>query len=62
MSSAGPPGPDGATVPANAVLHDVARQVVEDSREQIPVAEEDGSLVGLLDRREALVVLYGDEK
>ncbi len=54
--------PDGATVPANAVLHDVARQVVEDSREQIPVAEEDGSLVGLLDRREALVVLYGDEK
>ena len=54
--------PDGATVPANAVLHDVARQVVEDSREQIPVAEEDGSLVGFLDRREALVVLYGDEK
>ena len=54
--------PDGATVPASAVLHDVARQLVEDIREQIPVAEEDGSLVGLLDRREALVVLYGDEK
>ena len=53
--------PDGASVPAGSTLHSIARQLVEDGRDRIPVSDGSGGIVGLLDRSKALRVLYGDE-
>ena len=53
--------PDGASVPAGSTLHSIARQLVEDGRDRIPVADGSGGIVGLLDRSKALRILYGDE-
>lgn len=49
---------EGAPVPANATIHDLAATLVEDSREMIPVTDGDKSL-GALSRKEALRVLVG---
>ncbi len=55
---------DGATlsgepVAANATIHNLARLLINDDRELLPVAGEDGSIVGALDRQAALDVLLG---
>jgi glycine betaine/proline transport system ATP-binding protein len=50
---------EGAPAPAEATLHDLARQLVEDRRERIPVADEAGRVLGAFDRAAALDVLFG---
>ena len=53
--------PTGATVAADATIHELARQLIEDTRDQLPVEGADGKLVGVLDRSAALDVLLGTE-
>lgn len=50
---------DGDPVPAGATIHELARQLVEDGRDALPVASKDGAIVGGLDRRQALDILLG---
>ena len=52
--------PDGSPVPADSTLHQIARRLVEDEAGTIPVADADGTVIGVLDRKEALKLLYGD--
>ena len=49
----------GDAVPAGATIHDLARQLVEDSRDALPVADAKGQIVGAMDRRQALDILLG---
>jgi glycine betaine/proline transport system ATP-binding protein len=51
---------EGAPVPAGATIHDLARLLVEDPRDMLPVEGQNGAVVGALDRRRALDVLLGD--
>ena len=51
--------PDGDPVAGRATIHDLARLLVNDTREAIPVAGADGALMGVLNRQEALGVLLG---
>ena len=41
-------------------IRDLARQLVSDSRSQIPVADTEGKIIGAVLRQEALDVLLGD--
>ncbi len=50
---------DGEPVAAGATIHDLARQLVDDAREAIPVVSKDGAIVGGLDRKQALDILLG---
>ncbi len=50
---------DGDPVAAGATIHDLARQIVDDARETIPVVSKDGAIVGGLDRKQALDILLG---
>lgn len=51
--------PAGESVSASASIHDLARILVSDKRENLPVADASGDIVGLLDRKVALDVLLG---
>ena len=51
--------PSGDPVSARATIHDLARLLVTDARDQIPVVDESGELVGGLDRKAAWEVLLG---
>ncbi len=61
-SPAGDRTPVGEAISASATLHGIARQLINDERDEFPVADRDGNIVGLLDRREALALLYGDSQ
>ncbi len=50
---------DGAALPAQATLHEIARQVVSDPRPHLPVTAADGGFLGLMDRAEALDIILG---
>jgi len=50
---------EGKPLAAGASLHQLARQIAADARAQIPVAEADGRMIGVLDRAAALDVLFG---
>lgn len=50
----------GQSVSGDSTIHDIARDLVNDNRENIPVSGENGELVGVLRRSEALEVLLGD--
>ena len=50
----------GPALDAGASIHQLARQLVNDTRDALPVAK-DGQIIGLLNRQEALGVLLGDE-
>lgn len=50
---------EGEPIAAGSTIHDLARQIVEDTRDALPVATEDGRVVGGLDRRRALDILLG---
>ncbi|WP_142664466.1 quaternary amine ABC transporter ATP-binding protein [Paracoccus laeviglucosivorans] len=50
---------EGKAMPADVALHDVARDILADPREHIPVSAADGRLVGLMDRQLALDVILG---
>ena len=47
-------------VPGSATLHDLARQLVEDTRPTLPVADESGKIIGALSRQAALDVIFGE--
>ena len=49
----------GAPVPAKATVAELARRLVEDDREAIPVADADGAVIGAMDRGQALDILLG---
>ncbi len=57
LATAGTQG-EGTPVSASATVQDLARQLVEDTRDVIPV-EADGAVIGGMDRRAALDVLLG---
>lgn len=50
---------EGQALSAHATLHDIARLIVCDPRDHVPVAAADGGLLGLMDRNEALDILLG---
>lgn len=50
---------EGATVSADATVLQLARQLVNDVREVLPVADASGKVVGVLKRQDALDVLLG---
>ncbi|ARC39162.1 ABC transporter ATP-binding protein (plasmid) [Paracoccus yeei] len=51
---------EGAALPGDAVLHDMARAILADTRPRIPVAAADGRLLGVLDRQVAVDLILGD--
>ena len=52
--------PDGEPVAANATIAELARRLVDDSREALPVVDTTGAVIGSLSRRRALDVLLGE--
>lgn len=50
---------DGAAVDGGATIHELARQLVNDKRAQLPVADKDGKILGVMDRSRALDLLLG---
>ncbi|SLN20638.1 Glycine betaine/L-proline transport ATP-binding protein ProV [Roseovarius litorisediminis] len=53
--------PEGDPFPAERTIHQLARQLVNDTRDEIPVADKNGTLLGAMNRQEALDVLLGTE-
>ena len=51
---------EGRAVEASATIAMLARQLINDDRAFLPVADTTGEIVGLLDRQEALDVLLGE--
>lgn len=52
----------GDSVDADKTILELARQLVNDPREALPVARSDGTIIGTLNRQDALDVLFGDGK
>ena len=50
---------EGDPVPSGATISELARQLVEDGRDALPVVSKDGAIVGGMDRRQALDILLG---
>lgn len=50
----------GAALPGDRTLRELARQLVGDSRDWIPVADASGRTTGMIDRGKALDILLGD--
>ena len=50
---------EGATVAAGSSVLQLARQLVNETREQLPVADKSGTVIGLMSRQEALDILLG---
>ena len=50
---------DGPAIDGLATLHDLARQLVNDTRDHLPVADAQGAIVGTMDRKQALDLLLG---
>ena len=53
--------PEGDAVAGDLTIHQLARQLVNDSRDHLPVAGKDGALIGMLERKQALDVLLGED-
>ena len=53
--------PEGEPVDGGATIRDLARRLVTDTREALPVADRQGRVVGVLRRGEALDLLLGEE-
>lgn len=57
-------GNSGPSVPANSTIKELARFLMNDSRDVIPVVQNDGEeemLLGGMDRKEALEILFGSD-
>lgn len=52
--------PEGDPVQGDQTILQLARQLVNDTRDYLPVTGKDGALMGVLERRKALDVLLGD--
>jgi glycine betaine/proline transport system ATP-binding protein len=50
---------DGAPYEGSRTIRELARQLVTDTRALIPIADDSGRVIGLMDRQEALDVLLG---
>jgi glycine betaine/proline transport system ATP-binding protein len=53
--------PEGATVRAGYTILQLARQIVNDPREELPVANRHGEFIGVMNRQEALDILLGKD-
>lgn len=53
--------PEGAPLEASATIHALARALVNDQRAILPVADSAGTVVGVVDRNEALDILFGPQ-
>ncbi|MCL4145530.1 UNVERIFIED_CONTAM: hypothetical protein GTU68_046384 [Idotea baltica] len=53
--------PEGAPILAGATILQLARQLVNETREELPVADKSGELIGIMNRQEALDVLLGEK-
>lgn len=51
--------PEGDALPAHSTIHSLARRLVEDTRPVYPLMDDDGNIVGQLNREAALDVLLG---
>ncbi|MEM7075235.1 MAG: betaine/proline/choline family ABC transporter ATP-binding protein [Pseudomonadota bacterium] len=51
---------EGEPVDGDRTIHQLARRLVSDPRDHLPVADKSGTVVGLMDRRQALDVLLGE--
>lgn len=51
--------PEGAAVDGHATIQELARQLVNETRQEIPVADKSGTVVGVMQRSEALDLLLG---
>lgn len=52
--------PTGEPIASDATIHTLARLLVNDTRDQLPVEGKDGSLIGALERQSALDLLLGE--
>ncbi len=53
--------PEGEPIQGGKTIHQLARQLVNDTRDHLPVTGKDGALMGVLERQKALDVLLGDD-
>ena len=53
--------PEGAPLDASATIHDLARALVNDQRAILPVADNAGTVVGAVNRNDALDILFGSQ-
>ena len=53
---------DGEPISSGSTILSLARLLVNDNRDWIPVQEDDGKVIGALNRKEALDILLGSEK
>ena len=53
--------PKGETLRAGATILQLARQLVNDEREELPIATRDGEFIGMMNRQEALDILLGEK-
>ncbi len=51
----------GEPAQAKATIHELSRQLVNDDRAVLPVAEADGTIIGGMKRADALDVIFGDD-
>lgn len=51
---------DGEPIPGHLTIHELARQLVTDTRDHLPVMGKDGKVMGIMARQEALDVLLGE--
>jgi len=50
----------GPSIAGDKTIHQLARQLVNDTRDELPVADKSGAVVGILNRKDALDVLLGE--
>ena len=50
---------DGAPVDGDATVLQLARQLVNEDRAELPVANKTGKIIGILNRQDALDILLG---
>ena len=51
--------PEGEAVRAGATIQNLARQLINDTREELPVVTSKGEYLGVMKRQEALDILLG---
>ncbi|WP_371225722.1 quaternary amine ABC transporter ATP-binding protein [Roseovarius sp. 2305UL8-3] len=52
---------EGAPVPGNKTIQQLARTLVNDNREALPVADKSGAVIGVMQRQKALDLLLGSD-
>lgn len=52
---------EGEAIPGHLTIHQLARRLVNDTRDQLPVSDKSGAVTGIMDRKKALDVLLGTD-